>query len=332
MNDMVVRLLKQEELGMWDDFVEKSSQGTIFEKSSWINNMARNLGIRCNVYAVCDNSGNIAAGVPVYILKRAGFKVGIYPPLTPYMGIMFGKFEQNRAKEENMQVEIVKAFTQKLSSDFSYVRLSMHPTIGDARPFKWAGWETDVAYTYYSSLNDRDKVWQNMGRDAKKNIKKSEEYCLEFHRHKDVGKFYEMYEKTYTRQKMKAPVPRRFIEGMFDIFDERSIAMYFAEKNNEPAASCIVLFYKNASYYLLAASDYEKRQFKGPSFLLWKVLEDVSKSCTHIDLVGANTPSVVEFKNNFSTSLVPYIVASKASTKSARLMANVYSLLSKFRK
>ena len=322
--NMTVRLLEKEEFDSWDKFVDESEQGNIFCKSFWSGYICSDGNIKFCIYGVFNKHGDLIAGLPIYHRKKAMLDIAIYPPVTPFMGILYGKKNTKISKIESYEREVIAALTEKIRSDYSYISLALDPSIMDLRPFKFEGWESHAVYTYYVGLSDIKFLWDNLDRNCKKNIKKSQESNLVFSKETDIKQFYDLYSKTYLRQNMAVPASEKTIRAIYTNLKEKgAVQLYSAKKDSQIIALSLVIFDKKRAYYLLAASDPDNRQYKAPSFLLWNILEDISGRYDEIDLVGANTPSIIMFKKGFATKLVPYYVVSNFSNKLIKLLFNI---------
>lgn len=330
-NELSVRILKKEEYDMWDNFVEESEQNSIFSKSFWADNICDYTKNKFHIYGVFNKNNELVAGLPLYSRRKGMFLIAIYPPITPFMGVVYAKRKTDSfSKIESYQREVVSALNERIKKDFDYVTLALHPTIIDVRPFKWEGWTIDVAYTYNANLSDIKLLWEQIDKDTKYDIKKAEKNDLVFFESDDIKNFYEIYSSTYSRQKITAPVPEDFIAGLYKKLKSKNLCkLYFVKKGSELIASAIVVFDSKMAYYLLAASNHEFKQYKASSLLLWKILENVSRKYKEIDLVGANTPNIISFKRGYVSKLVPYYVASKSSSSFMKFLIGFYKLANK---
>ncbi|MBI2559328.1 GNAT family N-acetyltransferase [Candidatus Woesearchaeota archaeon] len=328
---LLVRILKKDEYGMWDDFVEDSEQNSVFSKSFWADNICIHTKNKFHIYGVFNKNNELVAGLPIYSRRKGMFVIAIYPPITPFMGVVYARRKtDNFSKIESYQKEVVSALNERVKKDFGYITLALHPSVIDVRPFKWENWTIDMAYTYYVNLSDMGLLWKQLDKSTKYDIKKAEKNDLVFFESDEIKDFYQIYSGTYSRQKMTAPVSENFIYGLYKTLKPKNLCkLYFVKKGSELIASSLVVFDSNMAYYLLAASNHEFKQYKASSLLLWKILEDVSSKYKEIDLVGANTPKIISFKRGYVSKLVPYYVISKTSSSFMKFLIGFYKLASK---
>ena len=96
------RILTESEYNQWDQLVERSGKGTIFQSSKWITTAAKNLHIDYIIIGVFNNS-DLIGGCSFYIKNRFhALKYGYTNiPLTPYGGFIISipKSSKIRASE-----------------------------------------------------------------------------------------------------------------------------------------------------------------------------------------------------------------------------------------
>tara|TARA_B100001971_G_C18035620_1_gene454862 strand:- start:21 stop:830 length:810 start_codon:yes stop_codon:yes gene_type:complete len=266
------------------------------------------------------------AALLVFYMKKGHFKIGYYPPLTPFITPLFLQSKTSKiSKKESYETKVVTSFMDKLKKDFFYFILSLHHSIKDFRSFQHFGLNSKIVYTYLLDLSNMDEFWKNLGKDVKYDIKKSKERGTEVYISDNIDRFYNLYEDTCKRQNIPLIANKQLIQEMMLIKDSK---MFFA-KNNEgqDIASSIVIFDHKRAYYLLAAHDSRYKDHKASSLLLWEIIKHVSKKRNKMDLVGANTPSVAKFKSSFNPKLVPYIQAEYYSSFLAKILIGIYRMV-----
>ena len=69
MSKIEARTLTESEFNQWDQLVEQSGKGTIFQSSKWITTAAKNLHIEYIIIGVFNNS-DLIGGCSFYIKNR----------------------------------------------------------------------------------------------------------------------------------------------------------------------------------------------------------------------------------------------------------------------
>lgn len=313
MLNLKLKILEEEEYSTWDNFCEDSPNYSIFSSSLWLKILNFAEDGTAEVLGVY-NKENLIGGLLVFQRKKGPFKVAAYPPLTPFTSIIFSKPSSKRfSKIESYNKDIIKTISDYLKSRFDFISLLLHPNIIDIRNFLWERWNFGINYTYDTDLTNIQDLWQNLDKKSKYDINKGINSNLELTREENIDEFYRLYELTFSKQDRTPPIKKEFIKSMYYLLrKEGKCQLYFAKSKEINISSALIIWDKKKAYYLLAASD---PQFKlgAPSFLIWKIIEDLSKNFNSLDLCGANTDNIVKFKRDFATKLVPYYFVEKKS-------------------
>jgi lipid II:glycine glycyltransferase (peptidoglycan interpeptide bridge formation enzyme) len=328
MENLNIRELAEKQFSSWDNFVEESSNGSIFSSSLWLKVLNKAHDGKAEILGVF-NGNELVSGILLFVRKKGMFKVAAYPPLTPFTSVLFKEPDTKRiSKIESQQKVIMNSLLEYLIKRYNYTSISMDPSIADIRPFLWRGWEPNINYTYEVNLANTDELWNNLDKDVKYEINKGKKLELNISNNKDISEFYGLYEKTFSKQNMNVPIKEEFIKSMVEILQkENKCKTYFATtKKNELAASAIAIYDNKKAYYLLAASNHEIKA-GAPSFLLWHIFKDLSKKFKKMDLVGANTPQIVNFKRQFATRLVPYYSIENYNSLILKYLIKIYKKL-----
>ena len=308
----------------WDSFAVNSPQYTIFNSSKWASIIEKTTNFKPVFYGYFKGQQMIAA-LPIFYLKKGPFKIGHYPPLTPFITPMFLQTKTSKiSKIESYEHKVINSFIDTLKKDFSYFILSLHHSIKDFRPFQHLGLNSKMTYTYLLDLSDMNKFWENLDKDAKYDINKSKERGTEVYSSNDVDGFYNLYETTCKRQNILGIVNKQLLQELMSIKESK---MFFAKNGGKDIASCIIVFDNKMAYYLLAAYDSDYKDYKASSLLLWEAIKYVSGKRSKMDLVGANTLSVAKFKSSFNPKLIPYIQAEYYSSFLAKVLMGIYRMM-----
>ncbi len=294
------------DLGRYDDFLAASPQGTLFAGARWLELLARRLPGRVFALAFVAG-GEVRALVPVWE-KRLSL-VGPYadiPPLTPYWGPCLpptGELRPERLKARDH--ETLTAVAADFKRRWPYARLACHPTLADVRPFTWERFAAETRYTSVLAPSPPDDFLASLPAALRNKIKNAASARVE--ESADARPFVAMYERTFTRQRMRPPAPPAFVADLAATFLGAGAALYYIYgEDGEPAAARLVLRDGRAAYDLLAASVGEP----GPlgAALLWHEIRAAWTQGLALDLVGVNVPAIARFKESFGGRLVPYQV------------------------
>ena len=110
-----IRALDQSEFARWDEFVQKSPQGTLFHTTLWLEAS----GVPFRLLG-CFRGSEMHGGCAIGIVGRrtAGRP---YPSLTPYLGVLYPLSDAKYVTEISNNKEIGSAFAVFLRSEFDSV-------------------------------------------------------------------------------------------------------------------------------------------------------------------------------------------------------------------
>ena len=325
MADLEIREIMESEFSAWDRFVEESKQGTLFSTSLWMEVLNKYPDGKAKILGIF-SPNDIISGILLYERRKAFIDVMAYPPLTPFTTILFKESDTSKfSKIESSQKKIIMLVDGYLNKKYNYFALQLEPSIKDTRPFLWLGLKSSVNYTYEIDLSNIKDIWEKIDKDAKYEINKAKKSNVDVSQSTSIDKFLILYEKTFMKQNLKAPINKDFIKKMFEILSKKNKCRLYLAKTSEDAiiSGALVVWDHKQPYYLLAASD-PGINIGGNYLLLWHVIEDMSKKFNKMDLVGANIPNIIKFKREFATNLVSYHTVEKYSSAFIRLLHKLY--------
>jgi len=315
MPDIEIRELKKSEYKIWDELVESSPQGTIFHSSSWLSTYSELLNKKLKIYG-CFQDEQLVGGCSLFIRKLGPFKKALSTiRMIPYGGVILGDLQgKSVRKREHFQRTIINVLCDKFNNNgFDYIHLCNSPSFTDIRPFLWNGWEVGgVKYTYYLSLSN---IESNISRDVRVNIKKAVKNNIIIEKSDDISSFYELLLMTLLRQNEQIPVSKNFFENIIELLYEKEMGELWIARtpSDEVAAAEIVVFDNKRAYRWSAASHTELRKTGAAMLLQYTIAQKLKNKFNEIDLVGANTPNIAEFKAAFNPKLIPYYIVEKTS-------------------
>lgn len=301
--------LPAESYSEWDSFVASSPEGTIFQTSGWIDIVSRQFHLRPRIIAVKDGD-EIAGGVVLYHKRKIGIPVAARPPLTSYNGILHAPdHERKQQKRQSDEADITRLLLQKIEEEVRFAQFSLSPSIGDVRPYQWRGWNTGVQFTYRNSLDDIPKAWEILSQSVRRKINRAREKSFVITEEGDLETLLTLQEQSYARSGL-LPVMGR---GQFSLLCSTLISKGFVkiysigDSTGTVHSSRAVVIAGNAAFDWIAGSNPAVMEENGTHLLMWEIFERLAKSgVTSFDFLGANTPSIVEFKRSFGGVLVNY--------------------------
>jgi hypothetical protein len=289
---------------VWDNFVSSSSNGTIFHTALWLDIW----GGEFDIWGIFKGEQLVAGFVAPY--KRAmGVKIVWQPPLTPYSGLVFRRYECKYVTELTDKKEIATELIAFLRTQYRWGILSFDPLVTDMQPFIWNGFKVNVHYTYILDLTDMQKRWEEMSKDAKYEIRKASADGLVVVEATSFDQVLDLVIKTYQRQKLQfryVELFRRYYEVLTKNDQCRGL-LCLNREGNRIAASFIVWDAKKA-YDLLGGYD-EKNKHSGAMRLCdWEGINYISNTpgCKEFDFEGSMIPRIEKPFREFGGKLTPY--------------------------
>ena len=327
MSKVLALELKKDQYSMWDNLVENSPQGTIFQTSSWLNSSAEHLNMNFRIIG-CFEGDNLIAGCPLYTysLRRFLKIASSHCPTTPYGGVVISKHLTSKSN-----AHIIGLICSLLSEEeFDHIELIHSPDFSDIRPFLWNGWKSSVLYTHIIDIDIdlRDKIAPK----KRKAIKQATEQGIIIRKSNDSSSFYKLYTQTLERQKKSTSVPRSFFDDLIkSVCSKESGCMWIAEMpSGEIASSEIVVWDNNRAYSIFSASNTKLRNTNSNALLINEIYEDLrERGFKEWNHMMANVENLSRYMSQFGTRLTPYYGVENSSL-CFNLIKDIISLIKFF--
>lgn len=327
-----LRYLDKSEYDDWDLFVDECEDGTIFNKSFWLENLYKtSKNITFKILGCFDKDSKLIAGFAFgYKKKFSLFSIIVLPSLSPYSGILIKERKTNYiSKSENYKLNLSSLIIDFLNKNYSQVSIILSPSFKDIRSFSWDKFSEKIMYTYYADLTNPDNLVELFDPDVKRQIKKLENTETIVKKDDSVKTFFDLQKKSFERQqhsfKLNEP---QFINFLEKIHLAKCYKVYTIYDNNQAVYSTIILFYKETAYYWLAGGDPNYFTKGYNKMLLKEIIFDLNQQgIKHFDFIGANTPNISKYKSNFGFNLTPYYYIEKINSNFLRLLLSIKSII-----
>ncbi|MEW6608393.1 MAG: GNAT family N-acetyltransferase [bacterium] len=325
------RYLGKDEYDKWDEFVQKSPQGTIFSSSKWLE-IITSLSGEFKILT-CYKGDELIGGISFVERKEKRFKYIFIPKFTPYGGILCkDPSSLSYKKRITLQRDVANTIIPELIKTYDKITMAHHISYEDIRPFTWNNFTHEVRYTYIINIEDLSYVWDNMESTTIRNIKKARKENIEVTPQEDIDEFYQLYEVTYKKQGLQPSSPELMANVYTKLKSLNQAQMYFArDVNRELIAGVFIVTDNKRAYYLFGASHPTLRSSGGASLTFWTVFEHLSGKIKELDLVGANTPSIEKFKRGFGGELKHYFAVSKINSIALAISQNINEIKSRIK-
>ncbi|MGA9365229.1 MAG: GNAT family N-acetyltransferase [Bacteroidota bacterium] len=309
MPDLSIRTLAESEYPAWDSFVTSSPQGTIFNTSLWASIIREVFGIQHAIYGVHEGD-QLVGGISLFHKKKAGLNVVTRLPLTPYNGILFHAPEGEKAQKTSTErQEIMRVLLERLEKEFKYIHLVLHPSVCDMRPFLWRHWHTLPQYTHINSLTDLEQTWTHLSSSLRRKINRAEETQIKIVEKDDPTLLLKFQEMSYAKSGLKPVLPLPVFKRYCDAVGRAKLLRIFSAVDREANvhAERGVIVDNDRAYDWIAGTNSHIEDEHGNQLLVWEILKRLSaEGVQTFDFLGANTPSVTEFKRAFGGKFACY--------------------------
>jgi len=238
----------------------------------------------------------------LFVRQRLGVTVGIRIPTLAYSPmVLTAEGQQLLSRKPDAFVEPLRA----LSNAFGQVQLTLPPWFADARPFQWAGWAASPLYTALVDLTVAD-LHARWSASTRRTVRRHQAHYQYDATHRVHGAVTRLLEASYARQARPLPAAATALQAVLSALvtsDACAMPAVRSEETGEIDACVALLQNHHTAHYWLAGS----RPGPAMSVLLDRVWSDAqSRGLRTFDFIGANTPSIAEFKRRLGGRLVPY--------------------------
>ena len=334
MSNLYVRELKKDEFVLWNNFVDESTNGHIFNKTSWTESFLLSDKNTKSLIVGCFKNEELVGGVNLcYMTKWKTFNLTIQLPSTPYNHIIIKKTETKYiSKNTNLNIKVTQAIVHFLEKKFSYINLTYPHEVRDIRGLIFNKFRSSVLYTYTTKLNNLDSIYDILDYSIKKRINRGETLKYELvigDSDQKIKEFLKLEDLTYTRQgeNKKASNTQTF-NFLNDIRGKIKFLVYLIKYEQKPVAGRIELFDGKTAYDWKAGADPEYFETGLNQIIVWEIIKDVkNKGMEYFNFGGANTESIANYKSKFNFHLTPYYSATKVVGLIPKLLFKIKELL-----
>jgi hypothetical protein len=335
MSTQSVEILTSADYSRWDSFVASSPQGSIFQSSEWIKIFCAQFGYTSEILSVV-NGQEIIGGVVLFQRQRLGVRAIMTPPMMPYNGILFappGSRKGQRESKDNH--EITSALLPVLEEKGHFVSLMLSPSVIDIRPFQWRKWTVTSRYTYANSLKNPGEILEMFSHSARRRVRKASEENITFEEIHDSLPVILLQEESYLRSGIKPPVRNELLQELCTRLIPSNALRFFGARHPDGTllSAQAVITSGTSAYLWFFGRRSLANQENGSSFLMWKIFSTLAGGgISAIDLIGANTPSIAEFKSSFGGILTNYYDVQCYHPKSMKILMEANNIIHRLRR
>lgn len=256
------------------------------------------LGTSGEIVLIGDPSAPDAGAV--LIEKRTGpFRAAILPPHADYSGPVLR--EPLLETETHARASPLDALMAAVAERYDQVMWRLHPSLADARPFTWAGWEARPTYQYIADVRSGASATANWRRTPARTLRiERESYEID----SADGATVAALETASVRRKGKDPLDESHTAALASALIASGEAHAWTARRKESGqveAGVVATFGGDkATYWIVGGTPGPATTVLIGHLAAWARENDLRL----LSLGGANVPEVAEFKRKFGTELV----------------------------
>lgn len=302
----------------WQVLEQASPQRSPFSTLSYARRAAEAYGLRCRMHLIVVN-GQDTAGAIIFWRRRGPYREVRLPPFTQYSALLL------RATSSEAAVHARTSRLEMLldSLENTYDRLDLMATISDVRPANWRRWRVQPLYTYTLALASGPATMHWSSSAVRTWRRYQECFRVEETGPDPARTVVSLCQESYRRHGRTLPGGQESLLSLVrNLQRDGQVRLFTATRHGQDAveAGLAVLLNGDRACYWVAGSA------PGPSMtvLLGRVLPLLGEAgVTHFDFVGANTPSIAEFKRRLGPRLTPYHHLQKTTRLELRLLFRI---------
>lgn len=253
---------------------------------------------------------NVVAVYTYFEKKKGPFQYVSMPWLTRFMGPLFLKDFSERKKQK-----ILQTFIDHISV-FDGFEQALYYEIQNWLPFKWAGYEQTVAYSYVlDDVSDLDHVRAGMDVDYRNNKLRKAESKFTIKVNANIGELWELFQAPFLRQKLKVPLSQAFFMSMVELSIERGQGAVISavDAYGIPHACCFIVWDHETAYLLMTGENPAQDRSEAVVYVVWKAIEYASnlKGCNRFDFLGGMQQRLERTRRQFGASQNAYFLISR---------------------
>ena len=231
------------------------------------------------------------------MLRSRIFRRVTPPPFTQYCGPVLRA--QSNEQAVHGRHSALEATLEALEAKYRYMLLLAN--LEDPRPAQWRRWRVSPRFTYTLSPAEGRADWSS---STRRTFNKYGDVCEVREDSSAAVQVVRCCRKSYARHGRKLPASSEALVRLVESLRERGMARLFTLRRAGRLEGGLALLHDgNTAHYWIAGSK------PGPAMtvLLGRALGTLYASgITIFDFVGANNPSIAEFKRRFGARLTPY--------------------------
>jgi len=304
----------EELIERWDDYVDRSPNGTLFHTHDFLEVLARHSDT--GLHLLGGYKGQEPVGIfpvfhdrlgPVDTVFSPPRKVGMFQ-LGPALLNAGSPKQRRREKRCRRFVEGCLDWIDD-EIDPSYSHFRTYHEYDDVRPFKWEGFDLSPRFNYVVDLDaSEEDLLMEFSSDARSNIRRmrDQDCTVEEGGPEGVRAVISQVTDRFGEQNKASPVDVAYVIDLYESLPAGQVRSYVCTVEGEFATGMVTLEGEDSVYRwqggVRPAVDLPVNEY-----LDWRIIQDArDRGKTRYNLVGANTKRLTEYKSKFNPRVVEY--------------------------
>ncbi len=304
----------------WQRLVDRAETSTAFHQLEWLNAAAAASDLEA-IKLIVESDGEELVGLPLF-KKQVGLVRGVLSPPPAlgieYLGPLVHRGPLGTAGDEREYLRVLQTLLTWINQRFrpSIVYFRMVPGIKDARPFRWSGYAVEPLYTYVVDVPRTPEIGlQSFDRSLRSDITRTANRVSVRPGGADLlASIRSFVGAAHKAHGSRLSLPLSYLDELYSKLGPNQFQPIGAYTAAGLEAAAVVLFHRDRATYWQGAVVPHHSQLPLTSHLVWSsILLAAERGCRQLEIAGANTPRLVEFKSKFGPRLESYFEASRAT-------------------
>lgn len=318
-----VRTVTDSEREDWNRFVSESPHGTVFHRLEFLQVLDRHT--EGSLHLLIGHKSEEVRGIfPLFERSIGPVRLVVSPPPgmgVPYLGpalLNFKKMKQRKTERSNRRfVEgCLEWIREECAPHYQYIVTDW--TYSDPRPFQWNGFSSSPRYSYRIDLEDSDTLMKQITRSARRSIQRNQDANFEVERSDVDGLEHVLadVEQRYREENEPCPIHGEYLRDLQDTLDRDHLRVYVGSLDGDRQTGRIVLQNDERAYFWQGATKPDSHVRVPVNDLLnWETMTAaIDHGASLVDVVGANTRRLCDYKSKYNPQLVEYYALDNAAT------------------
>lgn len=287
----------------WNDLVQRSS-APIFARRSWLEGLGEVLGGRARTLT-CLWQERPFLGLSMLVRSRG--PISYSPPLPFSMGN--GLLCTCSEDGDTINLESRLGLSALCAEAERHLRmghflLPSHWMMEEQWPS--VSWRMERGQTLVVVLDSEDAIQKRMSQSHRRKCRLAEKQGVQIIEQWDSAEMSRLFASSYAAHSLRAPFDDMQLKGILDLARHHGARMFLAMGREGSALAGRVVLQDGSRAYDLVAGDARVSQVSVSHFLVYRILVELLHSgAKDFDFMGANAPSIAQFKSGFGSTLAP---------------------------